>query len=105
MTSRLDAALAELAAALREEVRVELAAPTGPDRLLSIREAADVLGIGRTALYGEIGAGRLRSVTVGRRRLVPASAIKQRTGTDDTVRPSKESRRAPISPDPLRPAG
>ncbi len=29
----------------------------------------------------------------------------QRTGTVATARPSKESRRAPITPDTLRPAG
>src|SRR5262249_38406497 len=39
MSARLDAALAELAAAIRAEVRAELAsAPTAPDRLLSVDE-------------------------------------------------------------------
>ena len=76
MSARLDAALAELAAAIRDEVRAELdtAAPA-PDRLLSIDEAAAALGLGRTALYSEIAAGRARSVKVGRRRLIPAGAI------------------------------
>lgn len=71
---RLAAAVAELVAALRDDLRVE-AVPAGPDRLMSIDEAADVLGIGRSCLYGEIGAGRLGSVKVGRRRLVPSGAI------------------------------
>ena len=53
------------------------AAPLGnaPDRLLSVDEAASALGIGRSRLYDEIGAGRLRSIRVGRRRLVPAGSI------------------------------
>lgn len=77
MSSRLDAALAELAAAIREEVRAEAAAG-GPDQLLSVGRAADRLGIGRTALYTELQAGRIRSLRVGRRRLVPSSAIAER---------------------------
>jgi excisionase family DNA binding protein len=75
-TPGIEHAMAELVAAIRAELAAQ-AAPLAPmpDRLLSIDEAADALGIGRSRLYEEIGAGRLRSVTVGRRRLVPASAI------------------------------
>ena len=78
MSDRLMAALTELVAALRDEIATEHR-PTErqPDRLLSIEQAARALGIGRTALYSEIGAGRLRSVKVGRRRLVPSSAISE----------------------------
>jgi excisionase family DNA binding protein len=43
--------------------------------LLAIDEASTMLGLGRSRLYAEISSGRLRSVVVGRRRLVPASAI------------------------------
>lgn len=74
MNDRLTLAVAELVAALREESRTEPDSKA-PDRLLSIDAAADALGLGRSLLYGEIGAGRLRSVKVGRRRLVPSSAI------------------------------
>ncbi len=82
MSDRLEAALAELAAAIREEIRSEPAGIAGaPDRLLSIASAATVLGIGRTALYAELQAGRLRSVKVGRRRLVPSSAVAERMRT------------------------
>ena len=74
--TRLDAALAELAAAIREEVRADLAErSSGPPELLAISEAARRLSISRTALYGELQAGRLRSVKVGRRRLIPADAL------------------------------
>jgi excisionase family DNA binding protein len=74
VTDRLTAAIAELVAALREEARAEVA-PNAPDRLLSVDEAAATLGLGRSLLYGEIQAGRVHSVKVGRRRLVPAGAI------------------------------
>jgi len=87
MSDRLEAALAELAAAIREEIRSEPAGIAGaPDRLLSIASAATVLGIGRTALYAELQAGRLRSVKVGRRRLVPSSAVAERMRTATPAR-------------------
>jgi len=76
MGDRLTAAVTELVAALRDEIATERRpSEREPDRLLSIEQAARALGIGRTALYSEIGAGRIRSVKVGRRRLVPSSAI------------------------------
>lgn len=46
-------------------------------RLLSIKHACRLLGLGRTSLYTLIGSGQLRSVTVGRRRLVPSDAIEE----------------------------
>lgn len=72
MTDRLALALAELVDALRAEV-----APVAnePDRLLSVDEAAEVLGLGRSLVYSEIAAGRLHTIKVGRRRLVPAGAV------------------------------
>jgi excisionase family DNA binding protein len=78
MSDRLSTAVIELVAALRDEIATERR-PSGrePDRLLSIEQAARALGIGRTALYSEIGARRIRSIKVGRRRLVPSSAISE----------------------------
>lgn len=76
MTDRLTAAVAELIEALRETVRAEAdAARRAPDRLFGIDETAALLGQGRSRIYGEIAAGRLRSCKAGRRRLVSASAI------------------------------
>ncbi len=75
MTDRLAAALAELADALRAELRAEMSPHEAPDRLLNIATAAAMLSLGRTAVYAELQAGRLRSVKVGRRRLVPAAAV------------------------------
>ena len=78
--TRMEAALAELAAALRAEVRDELDnRADGPPELLSIATAAKRLGIGRTALYDAIGRGELRSLRIGRRRLVPADALAELT--------------------------
>lgn len=78
MTDRLAAAMSALVEALREELRAEAeVGPRTPDRLLSIPEAAAALSVGRTMIYSELAAGRLRSVKAGRRRLVPSSAITQ----------------------------
>jgi excisionase family DNA binding protein len=72
------AATEALATAILAAVRAEAAVSEGaPDRLLSIDDAAAALSIGRSALYDELAAGRLRSVKVGRRRLIPAGAIGQ----------------------------
>lgn len=43
--------------------------------LLSVDEAARLLGIGRTVVYRLLSQGNLRSVKVGGRRLVPRSAV------------------------------
>lgn len=78
MSDRLVAAVTELVDAIRAEVREERSAQVAavPDRLLSIDEAARQLGgIARSTVYQEIGAGRLRTIKVGRRRLVPSSAL------------------------------
>ena len=70
------AATDALAAAILAAVRVgAISNDAGPEQLLSIDQAAVITGVGRTTIYAAIGAGRLRSVKVGRRRLVLASAI------------------------------
>jgi excisionase family DNA binding protein len=72
----IQAATEALVAALLAAVRDEGATREEPaDRLLSIPEAAAMLSLGRSAVYDEIAAGRLHSVKVGRRRLVPSRAI------------------------------
>ena len=44
-------------------------------QLFRIVDAAAVLSLSRSAIYEQIRSGRLRSVTQGRTRLIPASAI------------------------------
>ena len=75
MSSRLEAAVAELGAAIAELVEAATRTIDGPPELLSIAAAARHLGIGRTALYHELATGHLRSFKIGRRRLIPASTI------------------------------
>jgi excisionase family DNA binding protein len=73
---RLAAALNELVEALREELRMEADVhQRAPDRLLRVDEASAMLGLGRSRTYLEIQTGRLRSVKVGRRRLIPLAAV------------------------------
>jgi excisionase family DNA binding protein len=48
----------------------------GP-RLLAVKQAIFELGIGRTAIYELIKNGKLKTVTIGRRRLVPVEAIEE----------------------------
>jgi excisionase family DNA binding protein len=43
--------------------------------LLTTTEAAERLGIGRSSLYDLIRSNRLRTVKIGRRRLVPLTAL------------------------------
>jgi excisionase family DNA binding protein len=73
VSARLDAAVAELVAALRDEMRTE----TGPDRLLSIDETSAALSIGRSKLYSLLASGELRSLRIGDRRLVSETAVRE----------------------------
>ena len=72
MSERVEALVRELVDALKAETSPPA---TAPPRLLSIPEAAGVLGVGRTLVYTEMGRGRLRSLKCGRRRLIPEAAI------------------------------
>ncbi len=69
----------DLAQAIAQTVERRLAERQRPDvdALLSIPEAASLLGVGRTTAYHLISSGELRSVKVRGRRLVPSSALAQ----------------------------
>jgi excisionase family DNA binding protein len=43
--------------------------------LLTVEEAADRLGIGRTLAYALVRSGEIESVQIGRLRRVPADAL------------------------------
>jgi excisionase family DNA binding protein len=45
------------------------------DALLSVDEVAEILGVGRTTVYGLLGSSELRSMRVRGRRLIPRSAV------------------------------
>jgi len=51
--------------------------PQGNTRplLITVEEASSALRLGRTNVYGLIRSGRLRSVKIGHRRLVPLVAL------------------------------
>jgi excisionase family DNA binding protein len=49
--------------------------PSLPRQLYKVTEAMIVLSMSRSVIYEQLRAGRLRSVTRGRSRLIPASAI------------------------------
>ncbi len=46
-------------------------------RLLAIKQVIYELGISRTAIYELIDGGKLKTVKIGRRRLVPLEAIEE----------------------------
>lgn len=48
---------------------------TSEKLLLSVPEALATLGIGRSAFYEMLSDGRITSITIGRRRLVPREAL------------------------------
>jgi excisionase family DNA binding protein len=48
---------------------------TEPPRLIRVEDAAQLLNVGRSAVYDLIRSRRLRTVKIGARRLVPREAI------------------------------
>jgi excisionase family DNA binding protein len=51
---------------------------SSPNQLAyGIEDASRLLGLGRSTTFAEISAGRLKSFRVGKRRLVPASALSE----------------------------
>jgi excisionase family DNA binding protein len=58
--------------ATAQEVNEIMGQPT-----CSVEEAAKVLHIGRTQAYRAVRSGELRSIRIGKRVLVPTSAIRQ----------------------------
>jgi excisionase family DNA binding protein len=59
----------------RTDDRPLVAVPVLSRQLYKVAEAMVVLSMSRSVIYEQIRAGRLRSVTQGRARLIPASAI------------------------------
>ena len=43
--------------------------------VLTVEEAADRLGVGRTLMYALVKSGDIESVTIGRLRRIPADAL------------------------------
>ena len=53
------------------------AAPTAPQTMLTVAEAAEMLRCSESPIYTQLKDGRLRGVKVGRRRLIPMAEIKK----------------------------
>jgi excisionase family DNA binding protein len=70
---RVELAVRELVDALR----AELTPPPEPSAMVSIAEAAQLLGVSRTSLYALMDTGVLPSRHVGRRRLISRAALEQ----------------------------
>jgi excisionase family DNA binding protein len=79
---------------------------TTPKVLLTPKEAADVLGVGRTKLYELMGDGLIESVRIGGSRRVPVAAIDRFVewlrGCDKQDEASDLDLLAPTDPSPLR---
>lgn len=60
--------------ALQEELEATRAAED-PDRLIDLDEAAELLGISRRSLATLVHDGEIRSLKIGRRRLIPRRAL------------------------------
>lgn len=43
--------------------------------VLTVEQAAECLGIGRTLMYSLVSSGEVESVTIGRLRRIPADAL------------------------------
>jgi excisionase family DNA binding protein len=50
-------------------------APAHPRVVLTIEEAADSLGIGRSFMYALVQAGEIESVRIGRLHRIPVAAL------------------------------
>ena len=62
-------------AALQPPQQAVRAAEEVLPRLNQIEVAAERLGVGRSKVYELMGSGQLRSVKLGKRRLIPESAL------------------------------
>ncbi|MGW1796059.1 excisionase family DNA-binding protein [Streptomyces sp. NPDC001984] len=54
-----------------------MAALTEPQRLLRVETVAQLLDLARSTVYEEIRLGRLRTVRIGRRRLIPTEYVQE----------------------------
>ena len=61
--------------ATRDEQVIQVTLQPDKRLLLSVVEAAERLGIGRTLMYELLGSGQIESVHVGRLHKVPADAL------------------------------
>lgn len=73
----LNAQLAETLAALLASATAKPAPPPPTETVLTVEEAAERLKISKSLVYKAIADGQIKSLLIGRRRLVPASEIQR----------------------------
>ena len=73
--AQLNALLANLAAILIEAPNPPAVPATQPRLLLTVDEAAEPLGVGRTTAWALVRSGDLKSVQIGRLRRVHVDAV------------------------------
>jgi excisionase family DNA binding protein len=90
-----DEQLAELAHQVAPLVLAELAEPGGPSPWLSLAKGAEYLGVSERTIEREIARGRLRSATLGRRRLLHRDDLETlaRSGDGGGIAPTTPPRR------------
>ena len=88
-SSMSEAPLPSPGAAVEGSTRVALGAPSREDRLVvSVAEAAELLGISRAFAYELVARGQLPVICLGRRRLVPKVALRALVEGDAASHPA-----------------
>ncbi|OBA75170.1 hypothetical protein A5642_08370 [Mycolicibacterium mucogenicum] len=75
MSTTDPAALAATIAAVLAATQSEPAPAAAPATVLTVEEAADRLKVRRSLIYSQLRSGELRSIRLGRRRLIPAAEV------------------------------
>jgi len=75
MSGNPNTQLAEAIAAMLSATAAAAVPAAASETVLTIDEVAERLKISRSLVYRAIGDGKLRSIRIGKRRLVPASEI------------------------------
>jgi excisionase family DNA binding protein len=88
----VEVAVRQLVKALRDEFHVERRpVPAGLDPMVTMADAAAILGIHRASVYRLIESGGLVSRKVGRRRMIVASSLRGIVSDEEPAMPAVSS--------------
>jgi excisionase family DNA binding protein len=96
MTATDPPGVGDAADAPRDET-TQAATASGPRLLLTVREAAHALGVGRSTAYELITAGELEVVHIGRACRIPVAVVEAYV---ERLRRPRDSTRVAVRPDP-----